>query len=99
MENILTFWAFFHEGEVQYMWYIRMLVTKYVILKGLKLEFGLSKTRGMKNLLPTDVRLSCFLQERKVLVPQETWQLYRQEVSNLLSDTDIMSVGGTESTM
>jgi hypothetical protein len=49
-----------------------MLVTKDDILKGLKLEFGLSKTRGMKNLLPTYVRLSCFLQGRKVLVQQET---------------------------
>jgi hypothetical protein len=53
----------------------------------------------MKNLLPTYVRLSCFLQGRKVLVQQETWQLYRREVSNLLSDTDITSVGGTECTM
>jgi hypothetical protein len=50
-----------------------MLVTKDVILKSLKkLELGLSKTRGMKNMLQTDVRLSCFLQKRKVLFPQET---------------------------
>jgi len=73
-----------------------MLVTNDVILKILKLELGLSKTRGMKNLLLTNVRLSCFLQKRKVLFPQETWRLYRQEVSILLSNTDIMSVDGTE---
>jgi hypothetical protein len=49
-----------------------MLVAKDVILKSLKLELDPRKTRGMKNLLPTDVRLSCFQQKRKVLFPQET---------------------------